>query len=159
MTGHVEWKTSDILMQVAAFLVLGILRIRCILWKEYECLRIHNKYIQVYMNFRQGWIRISSQGSEKLPECIETNPICYQFWMKKEESSLAKKIQPNHANLVRNYLSFNRLKHAIFYLVFCFSETGIVCDQGVKIPTFSIFLFFMEFWQNEVRVGNRHAQS
>ena len=145
-------------MQVAAFLVLGILRIRCILWKEYECLRIHNKYIQVNMNFHQGWIRISSQGSEKLPECIKTNPICYQFWMKKEESSLAKKIQPNHANLVRNYLSFNRLKHAIFYLVFCFSETGIVCDQGVKIPTFSIFLFFMEFWQNEVRVGNRHAQ-
>ena len=120
---------------------------------------IISMYIQVYMNFRQGWIRISSQGSEKLPECIKTNPICYQFWMKKEESSLAKKIQPNHANLVRNYLSFNRLKHAIFYLVFCFSETGIVCDQGVKIPTFSIFLFFMEFWQNEVRVGNRHAQS
>ena len=47
LTRHVEWKTSDILMQVAAFLVLGILRIRCILWKEYECLRIHNKYIRV----------------------------------------------------------------------------------------------------------------
>ena len=78
-------------MQVAAFLVLGILRIRCILWKEYECLRIHNKYIQVYMNFRQGWIRISSQGSEILPECIETNPICYQILNEKGRSSLAKK--------------------------------------------------------------------
>ena len=29
---------------------------------------------------------------------------------------LAKKFQQNHANLVRNYLSFNRLKHAMFYL-------------------------------------------
>ena len=34
-------------MQVAAFL-LGILRIRCILWKEYECLRIFNKYIYTF---------------------------------------------------------------------------------------------------------------
>ena len=149
-------------MQVAAFLVLGILRIRCILWKEYECLRIHNKYIQVYMNFRQGWIRISSQGSEILPECIETNPICYQFWMKKEEAALQKKkISKIMRTLLEiTYHSIDWSTQCSIYLVFfCSSETGIVCDRGVKIPTFSIFLFFMEFWQNEVRVGNRHAQS
>ena len=92
------------------------------------------------MNFHQGWIRISSQGSETLPECIKTNPICYQFWMKKEESSLAKKIQPNHANLVRHYLSFNRLKHAIFYLSSFFVSVKLVlCAIKVSRSLHSVY--------------------
>ena len=117
------------------------------------------KYI---WTFARGGLEYPLKDLKYYRNASKLTQFVTKFWMKKEEAALQKKkISKIMRTLLEiTYHSIDWSTQCSIYLVFfCSSETGIVCDRGVKIPTFSIFLFFMEFWQNEVRVGNRHAQS
>ena len=116
------------------------------------------KYI---WTFARGGLEYPLKDLKYYRNASKLTQFVTNFEWKRRKQPCKKKISKIMRTLLGiTYHSIDWSTQCSIYLVFfCSSETGIVCDRGVKIPTFSIFLFFMEFWQNEVRVGNRHAQS
>ena len=71
------------------------------------------KYI---WTFARGGLEYPLKDLKYYRNASKLTQFVTNFEWKRRKQPCKKKNQQNHANLVRNYLSFNRLKHAMFYL-------------------------------------------